>query len=82
MDWSGWLDRVEAIEKAHPEKRIVGVQIPGGLPERGWNVENNLFRCNIRLDGGKVPNMRSGVFGTYYVTDGDFCVRFNDGTLL
>lgn len=80
MDYAGWLDRVAVIEQAHPDKRVVEVAIPGGLPKSAWNVENRLYRGRIPLDGDKIPDMREGVYGAFRVTDGAFCVRFNDGT--
>lgn len=79
MDWTGWLDRVEAIERQHPSKRIVSVSIPGGLPKVGWNVENHLYRGRVPVDSNRIENMRAGVYGSFRVTDGAFAVLFNDG---
>lgn len=57
--------------------------MPGGLPEREWNVEGAVYRCGVILDGyQKMPNMRQGVYGSFVVTDGEFGVRFNTGETL
>lgn len=77
MDWQGWLSRVDKIERAHPAKRITFVQIPGGLPKVGWNVQNNVGKR--WQDFGTLENMRMGVFGSFHVQDGPFLVKFNTG---
>jgi len=81
MDWSGWLDKIGSIERAHPEKRVVAVTIPGGLPPVAWNVEANLYRGHVPIEGN-VPNMREGVYASFPVTDGAFAVRFNTGEIV
>lgn len=81
MDWSGWLDKVTVIEAANPDKRIVAVSMPGGLPKIAWNVPNNLYRGNIPLDGANMPDMREGIYSAFPVTDGAFAVRFNTGDI-
>jgi hypothetical protein len=82
MDWQGWLDKVAVIEAANPDKRVVSVSIPGGLPSHARNVPNRLYRGNIPLDNANVADMREGVYGTFRVTAGPFRVRFNTGESL
>jgi len=82
MDWQGWLDQIELIEKAHPDKRIVSVSIPGGLPVQARNVPNRLYRGNIPLDNATVADMREGVYGAFRVAAGPFQVRFNTGDVI
>ena len=79
MDWQGWLDKVAVIETANPDKRVVSVSIPGGLPKHACNVQNQLYRGHSPLDNASVADMREGVYGAFHVTDGPFHVRFNTG---
>lgn len=79
--WPEWLKDVEAIELKHPARRIVRVSIPGGVPEIGWNVENNTYRGHSKV-GINFANMRMGVFCSFHVDDGPFSVKFNDGEVV
>ena len=78
MDWQGWLDRVEKIERAHPDRRVTQVWFPGGLPSVGWNVQN-LTGAKRWETAGVYEHMRQGVFGSFRVSDGPFQVKFNTG---
>lgn len=80
--WDEWLKDVEAVERAHPNQRIVSVSFPGGVPAIAWNVENNLYRGHSPLDGNNFPHMRAGIYGSFMVLDGPFEVRFNDGEVV
>lgn len=78
MDWQGWLNRIEQIERANPDKRVTLARIPGGLPKVGWNVQN--MHGARRWDtAGVHENMRTGVFSSFPVESGPFMVRFNTG---
>lgn len=75
------LGRIERIELAHPNIRIVAVTLPCDLPDTLWNVEESQMRGQIPLTGKPVPNMRKGIFGNYFVHEGPFSVKFSDGTI-
>lgn len=74
------MKRVEEIELANREKRVVAVTMPCDIPGHLFNVEQVLMRGRIPITDSRIPDLRQGIFANFKISQGPFVVQFNDGT--
>ena len=80
--WADWLDDIEKIERREFPRKVVAASFPGGLPKVAHNVSNGISRTFSPEYGLMQDGIRSGVYGSFRVYDGDFTVQFSDGGLV